>query len=85
MLSLQNVPPILHDLLETGLHSDETKMTLDMDKIGRRLHRLLVNLHHIQHNLLKFAQFLMLIDSLNNNLSKLFKFVIIQDCFTIFR
>lgn len=70
MLSLQNVPPILHDLLETGLHADETKMTLDMDKIGRRLHRLLVNLQHIQHNLLKFAQFLMFINSLNNNPSK---------------
>ncbi|XP_025269002.1 uncharacterized protein LOC105254410 isoform X1 [Camponotus floridanus] len=42
MVSLQNVPPILHDLLETGLHPDETKMTLDMDKIGRRLHRLLM-------------------------------------------
>jgi len=47
MVSLRNVPPILHDLLETGLHPDETKMTLDMDKIGRRLHRLLVNLHNI--------------------------------------
>ncbi|KMQ90571.1 Testis-expressed protein 14 [Lasius niger] len=42
IVSLQNVPPILHDLLETGLHPDETKMTLDMDKIGRRLHRLLM-------------------------------------------
>lgn len=42
IVSLQNVPPILHDLLETGLHPDETKITLDMDKIGRRLHRLLM-------------------------------------------
>ncbi|XP_029673608.1 uncharacterized protein LOC115241814 isoform X2 [Formica exsecta] len=42
IVSLQNVPPILHDLLETGLHPDETKMTLDMEKIGRRLHRLLM-------------------------------------------
>ncbi|XP_072762066.1 uncharacterized protein [Anoplolepis gracilipes] len=42
MVSLQNVPPILHDLFEIGLHPDETKMTLDMDKIGRRLHRLLM-------------------------------------------
>ncbi|XP_050453776.1 uncharacterized protein LOC126852726 isoform X1 [Cataglyphis hispanica] len=49
IVSLQNVPPILHDLLETGLHPDETKMTLDMEKIGRRLHRLLM-IHEEEKN-----------------------------------
>ncbi|KAL6261075.1 hypothetical protein P5V15_008608 [Pogonomyrmex californicus] len=42
MINLQNVPSILRSLLEAGLHPDETKITLDMDKIGRKLHRLLM-------------------------------------------
>ncbi|XP_071580595.1 uncharacterized protein [Temnothorax nylanderi] len=42
IINLQNVPSIFHSLLEAGLHSDETKIMLDMDKIGRKLHRLLM-------------------------------------------
>ncbi|XP_070512374.1 uncharacterized protein [Cardiocondyla obscurior] len=42
VINLQNVPPILCSLLQAGLHPDETKITLDMDKIGRKLHRLLM-------------------------------------------
>ncbi|XP_020277828.1 uncharacterized protein LOC109851792 isoform X2 [Pseudomyrmex gracilis] len=44
-LNLQNIPsisPTLRDLLEIGLQSDEAKRTLDMDKISRKLHRLLM-------------------------------------------
>jgi len=44
IVNLQNVPSILHSLLEAGLQPDETKRTLDMEKIGRKLQRLLVNL-----------------------------------------
>jgi len=47
IINLQNVPSILRNLLEAGLHPDETKIMLDMDKIGRKLHRLLVNLLYI--------------------------------------
>ncbi|XP_011884089.1 PREDICTED: inactive serine/threonine-protein kinase TEX14-like, partial [Vollenhovia emeryi] len=42
IINLQNVPSILRGLLEAGLHPDETKITLDMDKIGKKLHRLLM-------------------------------------------
>ncbi|XP_025988995.1 uncharacterized protein LOC105197224 isoform X2 [Solenopsis invicta] len=42
IINLENVPSILHSLLEAGLHTDETKIMLDMDKIGRKLHRLLM-------------------------------------------
>ncbi|EZA48712.1 Testis-expressed protein [Ooceraea biroi] len=41
-VSLRNVPSLLRKLLETGLQSDVANRTLDMDKIGRELHRLLV-------------------------------------------
>lgn len=41
-VSLRNVPSLLRNLLETGLQLDDAKRTLDMDKIGRELHRLLV-------------------------------------------
>lgn len=42
IINLQNVPSILRSLLEAGLHPDETKIMLDMEKIGRKLHRLLM-------------------------------------------
>lgn len=45
IINLQNIPSILRSLLEAGLHSDETKITLDMDKIEKKLHRLLVTLY----------------------------------------
>lgn len=49
-LNLQNIPsisPTLRNLLEIGLQSDEAKRTLDMDKISRKLHRLLVDSYDI--------------------------------------
>ncbi|XP_012226022.1 uncharacterized protein [Linepithema humile] len=42
VVNLQNVPSILHNLLEAGLQPDEAKRTLDMEKIGKKLHRLLM-------------------------------------------
>ncbi|XP_036149146.1 uncharacterized protein LOC105830040 isoform X2 [Monomorium pharaonis] len=42
IINLQSVPSILRNLLEAGLHLDETKIMLDMDEIGRKLHRLLM-------------------------------------------
>ncbi|XP_018351652.1 PREDICTED: uncharacterized protein LOC108754099 isoform X2 [Trachymyrmex septentrionalis] len=42
VINLQNVPSILRSLLEAGLHPDETMIMLDMDRIGKKLHRLLM-------------------------------------------
>ncbi|KAH0953493.1 hypothetical protein HN011_009727 [Eciton burchellii] len=49
IVSLRNVPSLLRNLLEIGLQPDEKKRTLDMDKIGRELHRLLV-IHEYEKN-----------------------------------
>ncbi|KYN00788.1 hypothetical protein ALC62_08471 [Cyphomyrmex costatus] len=41
VINLQNVPLILRSLLEAGLHPDETMIMLDMDRVGKKLHRLM--------------------------------------------
>ncbi|XP_018397523.1 PREDICTED: uncharacterized protein LOC108775604 [Cyphomyrmex costatus] len=67
VINLQNVPLILRSLLEAGLHPDETMIMLDMDRVGKKLHRLLVNLQMIYEEEEKNDTFINETRNNNNN------------------
>lgn len=60
-----NFPPRLQKVLENGLQLDAAKRTLDMNKIRKSLHRLLVRIS--AYIFLELAQLLMIRDSSSND------------------